>query len=685
MQLSNIPGKLLLPFANAGGKSIIPVASQIGITAGAASLTDGFPPLTRTPIAAGGVPPSGLDMNGILYEMSAIVRWANAGGGYPYDGTFATDTNVGGYPKGARIMRSDGQGYWFNTAENNTTDPEAAGAAAAGWVPDYQAGATTVAMSGSSVTLSPAQYGKPLIIITGTLTANINLIFPALAQCWTVVNTTTGGYSITAKTTGGSGVPLGSDFIGRIVNDGVDIYAENLSFLQSLAGAVPRNMNTKVGELVSLSDFGDVFTSAGTASAAFTATMSAIGNVGLVVNPKGSLFDVTSVTLPNAVCIIDMQNQKIIASEVAVGKSLAAGGGHLLLKDVRNNQATRIHVEPRGFPVGVAAKFDLMFDDYESDLTNYRIVNLYTKTYDPADTSTTQGNNGVAVLGTKGVGRNFGIWPTLHFGFSDDGAGAAVPMKMYYFDTSDTVWRTPMRGAWRQGFAATSGDYMLSANNLYQAASTGTTGATPPTHSAGTVSDGGVNWAFVRDYGAVSGNVKGCMVFGDRDDLPKFGNPGVRSQFAKDSAFWNGVNLTFFDNTGAAKWNIYQILNGTDLYIASADGTKKLRFGQNGFFQLIGMPMATDTKGETSGASSVSVSGVSELVCGNTGPTTINEFTGMVPGQVFWVSAANGQTTLQGSASIRLKGGAASYTMATNDVLMFKVNSAGTIAQECGR
>lgn len=39
---------------------------------------------------------------------------------------FATDSNVGGYPKGARIMRSDGLGYWFNTVENNTTDPVAA-------------------------------------------------------------------------------------------------------------------------------------------------------------------------------------------------------------------------------------------------------------------------------------------------------------------------------------------------------------------------------------------------------------------------------------------------------------------------------------------------------------------------------------------------------------------------------
>lgn len=223
MQLTNTPGKLVLPFANVGAKNTIPTASQIGITAGAASLTDGFPPLTRTPIAAGGVPPSGLDMNGILYELSAILRWANAGGGYAYDSTFANDSNVNGYPKGARIMRSDGLGYWFNTVENNTTDPEAAGAAAAGWVPDFTNGVTSVAMASANVTLTPLQYGKPIIVITGTLTANLNLIFPTIVNEWTVINNTTGPYTITCKTAAGTGVIVNS--AQAIVGDGTKIYS----------------------------------------------------------------------------------------------------------------------------------------------------------------------------------------------------------------------------------------------------------------------------------------------------------------------------------------------------------------------------------------------------------------------------------------------------------------------------
>lgn len=226
MQLSNAPGKLLLPFANAGAKNSIPVASQIGITAGAASLTDGFPPLTRTPIAAGGVPPSGLDMNGILYALSAALRWANAGGGYVYDGTFAADSNVNGYPKGARVLRSDGAGYWLNTIDGNTVDPESVtvnAAQVAGWVPDLTNGVAAVTMTSANVTLAPMQYGKPIVVLSGTLTANLNLIFPNLVGEWAIINNCTGSFSITAKTSAGSGLTIPAGGNALIYGDGTNI------------------------------------------------------------------------------------------------------------------------------------------------------------------------------------------------------------------------------------------------------------------------------------------------------------------------------------------------------------------------------------------------------------------------------------------------------------------------------
>lgn len=131
MKYSDLPSKIPVPFANSGSKNTIPTASQIGVTAGAASLTDGFPPLTFTPIAAGGVPPSGKDFNGIFNLLSQNTRWTNAGAFYSYDASFSSD--VGGYPKGAIVLRSDGGGFWLSTTDDNTTDPESS--SASGWAP----------------------------------------------------------------------------------------------------------------------------------------------------------------------------------------------------------------------------------------------------------------------------------------------------------------------------------------------------------------------------------------------------------------------------------------------------------------------------------------------------------------------------------------------------------------------
>lgn len=136
MQLSDAPIQIQLPFANGDGAKTnpIPVPSQISITPGAASFTDGFPPLCATPVSSGGIPPSKADMDGILFMLSGLDLWASAGAGFPYNSAY--QTAIGGYPKGARVLRASGRGYWFSTVDNNMTDPDTGGA---GWVPDFAA------------------------------------------------------------------------------------------------------------------------------------------------------------------------------------------------------------------------------------------------------------------------------------------------------------------------------------------------------------------------------------------------------------------------------------------------------------------------------------------------------------------------------------------------------------------
>lgn len=136
MKLSDLPTRIQAPFGNSAGggyiQNPIPIASQIGIQDGRASFTDGFVPLNFLPVGAGGVPPYGADMNGILYMATAWNRWQSAGGFVPYNSGYASA--IGGYPKGGLLASTSFSGFWLNTADDNTGDPEAG---AANWLKFY--------------------------------------------------------------------------------------------------------------------------------------------------------------------------------------------------------------------------------------------------------------------------------------------------------------------------------------------------------------------------------------------------------------------------------------------------------------------------------------------------------------------------------------------------------------------
>lgn len=161
MQLSSAPAKIVEAFAVNGSKNVVPVPSQIGITPGAASYNDGFPPLTMTPVSSGGIPPSGLDMNGILNEATAIDWWSSAGAGFKFDSMFAGA--VGGYPIGARILNAAGTDYWLSIIDNNSNNPDTGGA---GWIPAskravasvYKSNQQTLAVGNSKILWDTVEF-----------------------------------------------------------------------------------------------------------------------------------------------------------------------------------------------------------------------------------------------------------------------------------------------------------------------------------------------------------------------------------------------------------------------------------------------------------------------------------------------------------------------------------------------
>lgn len=91
------------------------------------------------------------------------------------------------------------------------------------WVLSVLNGITSITMNTSDVTLTEGQSDRSIIIITGALTGNRNLIFPNIEKQWTVINNTTGNFTITCKTSSGTGITVVASDI--IYSDGINIYS----------------------------------------------------------------------------------------------------------------------------------------------------------------------------------------------------------------------------------------------------------------------------------------------------------------------------------------------------------------------------------------------------------------------------------------------------------------------------
>lgn len=139
------PGNRTWPF---------PTATQVPTAPGRASLDTGFTTLNMTAKGSGGIPPSGTDLNGILYWLSQITAAVSAGQIFNvYDNTYAAA--IGGYALGAMLQQAaNASAVWISTANNNTSDPDTGGANWLSSVPLYSntalTGVNNVALPGPS-------------------------------------------------------------------------------------------------------------------------------------------------------------------------------------------------------------------------------------------------------------------------------------------------------------------------------------------------------------------------------------------------------------------------------------------------------------------------------------------------------------------------------------------------------
>lgn len=196
----------------------IPQASQQ--PAPRASYNDGFPPQT---VGVTGTPPDVRDINGVLFAATANIAALTAGQYSQFNAAVAAQN--GGYGIGAIVTAADQSGWWLNTVNGNSNNPDTSTAGSSGWVPLAQSGiATVTGLTNANVTLTAPQAGKGVVTLAGALTGNVQIIFPPWKGVeWLVDNNCTGAFSVTCKTALGSGVIVPQGTTTSLFGDGTNI------------------------------------------------------------------------------------------------------------------------------------------------------------------------------------------------------------------------------------------------------------------------------------------------------------------------------------------------------------------------------------------------------------------------------------------------------------------------------
>ena len=194
------PKLLSKPWASDGLKNNIPAERNSELAQEAATYAEGFPSITMTPISVGGKPPSGKDMNGVLYEISAHTVWQNQGGRYRFDQSFCDA--IGGYPKGAVLINDTLDTEYISLVDANTHNPNS-GNNTGKWA----------VLSGKALNERFANY---LPLTGGTINGSLTI---------QAANAKSAGIRINNTDTTAIGSVLGLD-VGGLTRGGLEIFSE---------------------------------------------------------------------------------------------------------------------------------------------------------------------------------------------------------------------------------------------------------------------------------------------------------------------------------------------------------------------------------------------------------------------------------------------------------------------------
>lgn len=199
---------------------------NLPVTTQRASFNLGFPPLTMAPVASGGKPMLGPDMNGILYMLSTHEYYQQSGMLYLWNADVVV--SIGGYAIGTLLGSADGLTVWRNTVAGNINDPDVVTTADNGWVALFSYGNASISgLAGGVRVLTLTEAAKSVLVLTGALAVNQQIVLPTQLRRWLIVNACTGAFSLTVKTAAGTGVAVPQGGFAapvEVYGDGTNIY-----------------------------------------------------------------------------------------------------------------------------------------------------------------------------------------------------------------------------------------------------------------------------------------------------------------------------------------------------------------------------------------------------------------------------------------------------------------------------
>lgn len=218
------------------------------------------------------------------------------------------------------------------TGENSATWGTRLNDNALSLVDDAIGAYTTIDLSSATVTLTANngatdQSRSPMLLLNGTLTSNVGVVFPSVTQGRWVRNATSGSFSVTAKTLGGTGYTVPQGKIVHLICDSVSVFpgtvAVSIDVSSGLGTAAYKDVGTSLTQLPDVSLANTLYAQLASANA-FTSGTNTFRKQ--VVSPTVTLTDAASIAWDMATgntFLVSLAGNRTLAypSNVSIGQS----------------------------------------------------------------------------------------------------------------------------------------------------------------------------------------------------------------------------------------------------------------------------------------------------------------------------------------------------------------------------